>query len=394
MFIQLALPGRAAIPAITLCATLALAGCREGVPPFAVDRDPVAGPDGAIQLTYNTARDFSPTWSRGSDTVYYTTTKFADATKLASTVAQIGIGDGVARLLAPGAQNDSLVHLVLPAASPAGDRFAYVHIPFINVPAVCGGMPAPECVNTEPLLMNGFVRVRNVGAGTPAPLDASMSVTFPGGDPARNQGGAARYFQKLFPFQASFRDRGEFLFRPTWASDSRRVAFSDGLELHIWDTSGNSAAAVPGVTDAVSAAWRPNSEMIAFTRLVRGDSVHAVCACAEPASPLSSVPHDRWVYQVTRSAIAVVNTDGTGLTEIAEGQDPAWSPDGNAIYFSRSSMIYRATFTNGVAGTPEAIPGTIGGTTPSISPDGKWLAFTRQAPDDDTNIWVLPIDRP
>ena len=125
--------------------SFALTGCREGVGPLSLDRDVSPGADGDIQLTFSTARDFNPTWSRGSDTVYYTTTRFVDAPELATTAAQIGRRGGVAKLLAPGAQSGAVAHLMLPAVSPDGARVAYVHIPFINQPASCGTTPAPGC---------------------------------------------------------------------------------------------------------------------------------------------------------------------------------------------------------------------------------------------------------
>ena len=52
-------------------------GCRDGVAPFTTEPPDDLGGD-TYRLTFNPARDFNPAWSRGSDTVYYSTAHFID----------------------------------------------------------------------------------------------------------------------------------------------------------------------------------------------------------------------------------------------------------------------------------------------------------------------------
>lgn len=84
--------------------------------------------------------------------------------------------------------------------------------------------------------------------------------------------------------------------------------------------------------------------------------------------------------------IYAINVDGSGLRRwtlpVAPYLDetPVWAPDGSAIYFVRyntsrqTSRIMRIT---SPGGTPTVVPNTAGGFFPTVSPDGRYLAFER-----------------
>jgi Tol biopolymer transport system component len=90
-----------------------------------------------------------------------------------------------------------------------------------------------------------------------------------------------------------------------------------------------------------------------------------------------------------RHVISIVQPDGSGLTELGEGDEPAWSPDGSTIYFRHADQIWRMAADG--SGT-EPIPGTDGGREPAVSPDGALLAFARESRFGDYDIWVTRLE--
>ena len=95
-----------------------------------------------------------------------------------------------------------------------------------------------------------------------------------------------------------------------------------------------------------------------------------------------------------RYGIYVVNTNGTGLhritiTQFAD-QDPAWSPDGHTIAFTRDTIGFGSGNIIGLVNpdgtSARAVSGSNGGFMPSWSPDSRSLAYA--APD---GIHTIPI---
>jgi Tol biopolymer transport system component len=83
--------------------------------------------------------------------------------------------------------------------------------------------------------------------------------------------------------------------------------------------------------------------------------------------------------------IEVMNTDGSGRRVLIGGAvaQPAWSPDGARLAFSRTSDGWQtsALYTARADGSDERkiTDGTHGDATPAWSPDGSRMAFTRNA---------------
>lgn len=382
---------------MTIAATLA--ACRDGVAPFTPDPIP-DGPESPRQLTFSVTPDRNPTWSAGSDTVYYSGAAFFDHPRALNSLVRIARSGGIAQLMSTDIDPVSVNSLVLPILSPTHERIAYVRIGFINAPAVCSN-PATRtyCIGTEPQLATGSVNVRPVGATNRAPDDHGVAIPFQGVDPARLALGLTVgpfvYNQTNYPYQVAFAKNNDLLFRPTWAPDGKSIAFSDGLMLHLWNTVDTVAPVIPNTLDGVSPAWSPTDGRIAFARILRGDSTVFDCGCFEPDhSPQTDdipVTHRRRFYHVTGVKLTVINADGTGVVELADGSEPAWSPDGRFIYYAGEAGIYRISPSGG---TPVRVAGTDLGRSPSVSPDGKWLAFAKYSADDvNSDIWVIRIDQ-
>jgi len=80
---------------------------------------------------------------------------------------------------------------------------------------------------------------------------------------------------------------------------------------------------------------------------------------------------------------------------------PAWSPDGSALYYSRSTPIFKGKAVTGVTLTIERYDMqtkqtktvTSNGVQPDVSPDGKRLAFLRINPDTfQQDLMVVDVD--
>jgi len=136
------------------------------------------------------------------------------------------------------------------------------------------------------------------------------------------------------------------------------------------------------------------------------------------------------VFYPTRGILAWYSTE-TGEMKALPGADdtdyvhcqPAWTPDGAELVFARTRAfdayppgqalakyagdpneptirfdLYRMPFDGGRGGTPVAIEGASGNgksnTFPKVSPDGKWLVFTKcgngQLIRPDSRLWIVP----
>jgi TolB protein len=86
--------------------------------------------------------------------------------------------------------------------------------------------------------------------------------------------------------------------------------------------------------------------------------------------------------------VLVVPVVGGEALELVEGTEPAWSPDGEWIYFVRPDGIWRIA---SAGGAMAPIEGTAAGADPAVSPDGTELAFTRIGEGGKGDIWVVPL---
>ncbi|MEO8715282.1 MAG: hypothetical protein ABI369_09740, partial [Acetobacteraceae bacterium] len=112
----------------------------------------------------------------------------------------------------------------------------------------------------------------------------------------------------------------------------------------------------------------------------------------DPALPVWSPDGQRIAFRAAANAITeifTINADGTNLLQVTHGQtkddnatQPAWAADGTALYYKNQGdgAFYRVPAAGGAPTRIHAANGQQYDLTPS--PDGKSLAFTQRAPDD------------
>jgi Tol biopolymer transport system component len=154
---------------------------------------------------------------------------------------------------------------------------------------------------------------------------------------------------------------------PQWSPDGTRVAFlreqpntRGYMQIFVMNSDGTGVSRLtcPGTRDS-RPAWSPDGSLIAFGRYetAGGDSIfvmkpdgsalHAVFKSGGHPAAIDSVawsPDGKRFVFADETGIAVVNVDGTGFKQLTAynadmpDSEPAWSPDGRSIAFSRSVL--------------------------------------------------------
>jgi dipeptidyl aminopeptidase/acylaminoacyl peptidase len=387
----------AAFPRRWLSVAAVLAGllgaCRGDPDPFeSKDRLPfVEG-----QQTFSARDDRLPAWSEDGQQIYYSAEGFGDLSTSPGVLLGLPLQTGMAEPVFPNVQSPGVRGsrwLMAPTPAAGGQRLAFVEIEALWNAHPCDlGLTVlvcePERSPAEaerPPLMQIAIRVRRFDASGPLEEDPTLVIKVPG--VIHEGAGLPTDYVNDYPFQQLFARERAFTLRVSWAPDGERLALSDGLNVLVWRVGDPAADTVPNTQDAAWPAWSPDGQLIAFTRLERADSANVSCDYVGAFGVVCT--QIRTEYTAGRHVISVVRPDGSGLTELGEGDEPAWAPDGRAIYFHRDGQIWRMAPDGSDA---EPIAGTTGGREPSISPDGTLLAFSRLNGRGDYDIWVTRVE--
>lgn len=135
------------------------------------------------------------------------------------------------------------------------------------------------------------------------------------------------------------------------------------------------------------------------------------------ASPLTSAEHDRFwhvalgpdrsiVYASPKSGggrdLWTMNADGLEAKQLTKdvgiNQQPEFSTDGRFIVFSSdrgASAFFNIWRMNGDGSDPVQVTNGNGEVQPVLSPDNKWIVYSRGSPytsDDQKTLWKVPFD--
>ena len=379
-------------------AAAAATGCHGDVEPFSADDRSPDLEGFTLRLTYNPGNDRTPTWSPGGDSVYYAATGFDVFADESVVLVGLPRDGGAAGLITTNVQvpGTSERWLTAPQVSPSGDRLAYAEVG-PAWPEVCPGTdircsPAQDDPSL-PRLREVILRVRRLDATGSVESDPFLAIQIPGVDYDFDRYAVPRvHVVQNYPFHQLFDDEGTAVFRPSWGADGDRLVFSDGLGLRVWRIGDADAQAIPNTDEGVSPAWSPDGQWIAFTRLERADSSSASCEYWQDPPPIPPTPSCVQLithYTQGPRRLNLIRPDGSDLTVLGEGEDPAWSLDGSALFFRRANQIWRSAPDGSGA---EPLSFTENGHEPTISPDGQYLAFAVHSERGDHDIWVISLE--
>lgn len=186
---------------------------------------------------------------------------------------------------------------------------------------------------------------------------------------------------------------------PTLSPDGSELLYENGGAL--WRTPSLGGSATPTGVDGDEPDWCPNSHQLVVYRNGQSElwtydpetgNVQMLTAPIDDGPAWK--PDDGSEIAVQNNTLWVGTYPGGVLTALAcegcAGETPAWSADGQWIYYAKSSVVHRVPATGG---TPEEVTE---GDFPAISRDGRWLAFVKGPgfPDESVHDWKLDLATP
>jgi hypothetical protein len=181
---------------------------------------------------------------------------------------------------------------------------------------------------------------------------------------------------------------------------------ADENKYSVWVMRGDGSEAREVLRPAIEPAYSPNGKKIAFYRPFNGIWVYdlskktashvVVSDYAEFASfspDGNQLVFHEWVGNWSSADVNlyIVNSDGSGRTQLPQGIRPSWSPKGGLIAFDSCRGTSCGIFVVQPNGQGFRQVTSDGGGKVSWSADGKKLVYSAE-PDGDPEIWVVNLD--
>lgn len=182
---------------------------------------------------------------------------------------------------------------------------------------------------------------------------------------------------------------------PEWSADARQVITSDGRNEVMLESGIELVASKVVGTVPQRALLNRGATLVIVENGVEREL--GPVNGAEYLNARLSPEGNRVVFEVLGGSMYIVNVDGSGLTDLGDGNRPAWSPDGSRIVFmvaeddgydyTKSDLF----LVNSDGSGRRALTTTTSlmEMNPSWSPDGQRIAFDVNGTGD---IFILTID--
>ena len=248
---------------------------------------------------------------------------------------------------------------------------------------------------------------------------------------------ADRYASSLWTFHLEGGEARRFTFgqaedkHARWSPDGKEIAFlsdrsSKGtFQIHRLPTDGGEARRISDLARGASNLyWRPQGDRLLALGLVTVDPDDRAAGCdrndgARAEAPDRDKPQLCWrlPYKLdgsgylldSRSHLFLVDPDSGGARQITQGdydvRSATWAPDGNRICFSRTrdkkgeehctDIWMMSLGADGQPGETRRLSfEQSNSSSPSWSPDGRWIAFSGSLDDGDAQmrLWLIDVE--
>jgi TolB protein len=151
---------------------------------------------------------------------------------------------------------------------------------------------------------------------------------------------------------------------PQWSPDGRRVLALANGRLVLRSANGRLLRRLPAT--GFEARWSPDGRLIAYL----------VGRCPDPMGKTDDACADLWVIRPNGSGRRRLAAEAVDLTVVARPY--TWSPDGRRLVYMSFGARGALAIVRARDGGTRILPRTAPGGGPSWSPDGRWIAFSRQ----------------